>query len=214
MLSTRLASPRLLLVLALGALTPACADPSSQFDDFVARSPPPAPPGDCPEAYIAPQAGEIDGAFFQTLLTSVNIKKPLFLLTTVTTEAQESGLGLAISLQPLDKRDRRTPVGDPIAVPAVPVGEDGKFKIEITGMTILAAANSLAPANATADVNYDGNLCGNGSFICGDVSGSASALGQTFDLSGSTFTFQRVTDPESYPEPLLDCEQTPFVPAM
>lgn len=214
MLSSRLASPRLLLALTLAALTPACADPSAAFDDFVKRSPPPAPKGDCPDAYIAPQPGDIDGDFFQTLLTSVNVEKPLYLLTTVTTSDLDGGLGLAIKLQPLDKVDRKTPIGDPLDVPAVAVGEDGKFTIDIPELVIPAAANSLAAVAATATVKYEGNVCGDGSFICGDVSGEAGALGQTFDLTGSTFTFQRITDPASYPDPVLNCEETPFVPAM
>ncbi len=198
--------------MTLGALTSGCPDPGQAFDDFVERRPALEPSGDCPDAYLSPAPGDIDGDYFMTLLTSVNTSKPLFVLAKVTTEAQGDGLGLAMNLQFLDKNDRTTPVGTALDAAAVPVGTDGSFELDLPDLQIPAAANALAPVDATGSLHYTGNICGDGSFICGDLSGTANALGNTYDLTGSTFTIQRITDPAAYPEPLLDCKGTKLTP--
>jgi hypothetical protein len=216
MLSTRLVSPRLLLALtfvALGAFTSACADPSTSFDDFVERSPPPPPPGDCPEAFASPAPGEMDGAYFVTMVTSLanapGEEKPLTLRGDITTVAQGGGLGLGLALQFFDKADWRTAVGETKTADPVPVGEDGKFTIELKTVVIAKEANCINGLGVTVDVTLMGNVCGVGSFLCGDLTGHV----LTTDFTG-TFTMQRITDEASYPDALLDCKQTEYTAAL
>ena len=64
---------------------------------------------------------------------------------------------------------------------------------------------------SSAQVNLTGHVCGGdlADFVCGAVTGSVSKPIPIADLTGSTFTMQRITDPMKYPTPLLDCAKTP-----
>ena len=208
MLSSRLVGSRLLLALtisALGALTPACADPSKSFDDFVARSPAPLPPGDCPEAFASPAPGEMDGAYFVTMVTSLadapGEEKPLTLRADITNDAQ----GLGMTLQFFDSATWQTLIGEPKIVDPVVVSEEGKFTVPLTMVPLAKEANCVNGLSVSVDVTLVGNICGTGSFLCGDLSGKA----LTAEFTG-TFTMQRITDEANLPDALLDCKQTEY----
>lgn len=214
MLSTLVSLPRLPLVLvaALGALVSACADPKQSFDEFVGRSPPPPPPGACPEAYVAQAPGQMDGEYLLTLSASVNAVKPILFIANITTVAEGAGLGMGMTIQALTVADQ-TPVGPVRDEAPVPVGDDGSFTLDLPDVEIPKDANALTPADAAADTVFEGSVCGDGGFLCGDVTGMTTKP-VSLDLAGSTFTFQRIEDPAAYPEPILDCKGTTVPPAM
>lgn len=157
-----------------------------------------------------PAVGAMDGDYFMTLATSANVDKPIANLVTVTTEDQGGTLAMAWTIQALNKTDWTAPEGDPLPVAAVPVGDDGTFTIDIADLTIPPAANCLIGFPATAQIVFNGNVCGDGSFMCGDATGSAHAGTVDVDLLGTTWTMQRITDPANYPKALLDCKQTEY----
>jgi hypothetical protein len=199
---------------ALGALTPACADPSTSFDDFVGRSKPAPPPGDCPEAYASPSPGEMDGPYFVTMVTSLadapGEEKPLTLRGDITTVEQGSGLGLGMTIQFLDRADWRTLVGEPKTALPVEVGEDGKFTVHLTEVVMPKEANCVNGLGVTVDVDLMGNFCGDGAFLCGDLA-NGKVLSTSFV---GTFTMQRITDEANYPNAQLDCKQTEYTAAL
>jgi hypothetical protein len=129
---------------------------------------------------------------------------PLVFLAQVTTEAMGDSIGLSMNLQALSAMDRTTPVGDAASVGPYQVEADGRFVADMDPMTIVGEANPITGTEIVSDATLAGTLCEPGDFICGDVTGTAQAS-IMLNLEGSTFTMQKITDPEMYPEAVINC---------
>jgi hypothetical protein len=140
-----------------------------------------------------------DGDFFMALSVSQSPTSPIVFLAAL----QFGSDGMHASLQPLAASDRQTPVGAPIDAPpsgqaGYPVGPDGDFSADIAGVIVPAEANSISSTEIVADVTLSGTICADSG--CGTVGGAVTQP-IMLDLTGSTFTMERVTGPDDYPEP-------------
>jgi hypothetical protein len=118
------------------------------------------------------------------------------------------GTGLAIDAQPLSTADRRTPVGQRVSFGPFQVDRNGRYRAEIPNLQVTGEANAVTGGDIAADVVLTGDLCGDGRFFCGDVSGTVTQP-LPLDLQGSTFTFTRVDSAAGLPiRPAIDCAGT------
>jgi hypothetical protein len=118
-----------------------------------------------------------------------------------------------MSLQPLLAADHRTPVGAATDGGPYAVDTDGSFTAALPVEQVQPTGDPIAPLLLQAQLTLTGRLCGQATFICGDVTGSVTKPITIADLTGSTFTMQKITDPANYPTPLLDCKKTEVPPA-
>jgi len=200
------------LAVGLFALT-GCPDPEGQFKEFEDRQAAIGEGGggvgggaDCTPTV----EGEADGEYLFALSASLDPPKAFALAGTVTTHAGDP-LMVDMSLQPLAKEDRMTPVGDPIVLTDLPVNADGSFEWDLGAIVLVNAANPISAFDVEANVQLHGGLCGGESlgFICGDVTGVVTAPLNMFDLVGSTFTMQRYDS--EIPAPVINCVKEPAV---
>jgi hypothetical protein len=192
-----------------------CADPDAAFDDFTQRyleihPPIPVVPGCGHEACTPPTIGANDGDFLMALSAKINPTKPVILLATVTTTASGSGLGVSLKLQPLKADDRRTPTGEALDAGPFDVDANGQFSAQLPTLTVPGDANPITPGNPIeATAALCGHICGDEpDLVCGEVSGNVTKpiMLPLADANGtSTFAFVRISDPASYPEPMLKC---------
>ncbi len=200
-------------VWALGAALAAlsgCAAPEASFtafgeryDKIFANKPPTA----CPDAYVPLASGQADGKYLLALSATLKPDQPLVFLAEVTTPTVNGAVGLAFTVTPLSKSDRKTPAGDPQVYEAVPIDDSGKFEMELPLIAVPADANTIIPTKVEANIKLVGNVCGDASFTCGDVTGST--VSPAANLEGSTFTLIRIEDESKYPDVVIDCEETP-----
>lgn len=201
--------------LVLSATSLGCADPEGDYEAFNERAAKVAgleqPAGDCETPLPAP--GEADGDFLMALSAKINPTKPIMFIARLTTAASATGEGLDLSMniQPLSAADRKTPVGTAVDVGPFPVGADAKFVADLPPLEVTGEANPLTGSDIQADVALSGNLCSPGEFICGEVTGEAIAS-ITVKLDGSTFTLQKINDPASYPDIVINCAMEPAAP--
>lgn len=169
-----------------------CPDPIGAYDDFAARAGkiPPPPPGECGQTVAS-----VDGEFFFSLSSQLAKKKPITFLATLSTDAD----GVSMTLQPLDKADRATPVGAAIEVGPYPI-VDGSFTAALPLLVVPGAANPISPADIKAQITLVGSVCAD--FICGTVEGEVlEPIVIALDPVNSRFTMERVTTPGEYPVP-------------
>jgi len=201
------------------ALSSGCADPEAGFTAFskrLARTlrdagvPDAGPRVDAGPCTVTP--GFVQGDYLLAISVSIAASKPIVLLDTVSTPPLNGGTGVSFDAQPLSYRDRKTPVGTKVALGPFFVDSNGNFTASIPGLTVVGDANPITVGSEIqADVTLTGNLCGNGSFFCGTVSGTASRP-ITLDLSGSTFTLTRVEGGNIPTQPAIDCAGKPSDP--
>ena len=160
--------------------------------------------GACSGECCAQVPGAIDGRWFVTLSAKINAKKPLVFIGDVATTAASGGTTLSVTLQPLAAEDRETPVGSAIAATPAPVQPQGDFVLAIPNALVPGAANPISGSDIAGDFTLSGVLCDDRAFVCGDLGGQITQP-LMLDLTGSTFTFQRLENSEVYPVPLLDC---------
>jgi hypothetical protein len=208
---------RSLCTLALAGLSLGlwgCPDTEGKFDGFVdtydslygnAGSGGNAA-GTCIAANV-PDPGEIDGVFMFALSAGLDRGNPVLLHLDLTTSDDGSGgLQVSLQLQPLSAVDRTTQLGEvtqhgPFAVS----GDDGSFNAPLGVLTIPGEGNPFSDNELVANATLDGVICRPGDFICGDASGAVTAP-IDYDLTGSTFTFERQPSPGEYVEPpRIDC---------
>jgi hypothetical protein len=187
-----------------------CVEPGDRYQDFLNRSGNRGAGGsdagrpDGGTCTVLPNS--ISGNYLLALSIVLAPTKPIVLLTGLTTPPFNGGTGLSFDAQPLSATDRTTPVGTPLVLGPFPVDANGHFQASVSGLNVTGAANSVTPGAAiTADVTLTGNLCGDGSFFCGTVSGHATQP-ITVSLTGSTFTLTQVTTPGALPaRPKINC---------
>jgi hypothetical protein len=201
------------LVALVALVATGCVDPGKDFDAFRARLPTTTvadaggTPGDAGACAVKP--GGIQGQFLFALSASVKPNTPIVSLVDVTTPAFAGGTGITLGVQPLSAKDRRTPAGPSFTFGPFAVDAQGQFKADIKGLNVTGVANPVTPgADIAADVVLAGNLCGDGRFFCGTVTGQTTKP-LPLDLSGSTFTLTLVDPGSTLPtQPKLDCAGT------
>ena len=186
-----------------------CVDPGEDFDAFIGRTGSPrsdagGASGDASVCTVKP--GDVEAQYSFAISVTLARTKPILALADVTTPASGGGTGFAFDAQPLSAADRRTPVGQKVSLGPFQVDETGAYRAEIPNLQVTGAANPVTSGDIAADVVLSGNLCGDGRFFCGTVSGNVTKP-LPLDLAGSTFTFTRVDSPADLPaRPALDCE--------
>ncbi|WP_437621072.1 hypothetical protein [Sorangium sp. So ce1151] len=220
-----MALPSLALASALpfASLLLGCADPEGRFDDFQARDTTiredqasgeggsDGSGGGGGGGSCLPEAGAPDGDFLFSLSAYLNPQAPIVFLSTLTSEARDDGLSISLSFQALEAADRKTPTGTPVDVGPYEVSADGQFTAELPTIVVPGNANPISGSELEATITLSGALCAPADFVCGDVTGTVTRP-LSLDLKGSTFAMQRITDPDSYPAPVINCDKKPARP--
>ncbi|WP_433930133.1 hypothetical protein AB3662_39995 [Sorangium cellulosum] len=207
------------------ALLAGCADPQGRYDDFETRdtairedqgsgeggSDGEGGSGGGGGGSCLPEAGAPDGDFFFSLSAYLSPRAPIVFLSKLTTEASDGGLSFSLSFQPLEAADRKTPTGEPFDVGPYEVSADGQFTAELPTIVVPGNANPISGSELEATITLTGALCAPADFVCGDVTGTATRP-IALDLKGSTFAMERITDPSSYPAPVINCDRDPARP--
>lgn len=209
-------------VVAGAALVFGCVDAGGEYADFKDRFEKLYPPsvggaggaggagGQDAGACTVPSVGEIDGDYLFALSAIINgdpanKNRPIMVLNTVTTKDVGGSLFMDWSLQPLNRDDRKTPVGAPLAIKDIAIDAVGKFDVDPAELDVNGAANPLTGSDITADLSsIKGSICDLDGFYCGSVAGDVSKP-FTISLSGSTWAMEKIEN-GLYPEPpKIDC---------
>ncbi|MBI5534755.1 MAG: hypothetical protein HY898_18660 [Deltaproteobacteria bacterium] len=163
---------------------------------------------------MLPEPGDVDDKYLFALSANVLPKKPIVCVGTLTITQGASGPEISFSLQPVLSTDRRTPTGTPLVAGPVPINADGSFVADFGGIKVNGNANPISGSDlettSTVLTGGPGALCKPADFICGAVTGQV-IVPATINLGegvGSKFTLQRITDPNQYPPPMIDCAGT------
>jgi hypothetical protein len=201
-------------VLALAGLT-GCPDTEGVFNDFGERYALANPGGDaCSGVCTMPpaMAGDGDGAYIFALSPILLPEGPLLFDTQMTVTDGPNGLQFTWLLQPLDRCDRMSPVGDPITIGPIDLAADGSFTAMPPPLSVTdGAANPLSGNPLVADIDLTGLICLS-DFSSGDLTGT------TIDppgikLDGSTWTLEPLAMPGVYPDPVkINCAGDPYGP--
>lgn len=212
-----------IISLALGG----CVDPGQSFNDFAARAQGAGGSGGAPDAggsagtdgggCVVPGPGTLTGTYLFTLSAKLKPTLPVLFTADVSTVAATGGSGsaLKLKLQALAYWDRKTAVGSAVDIPPITIEQDGQLDTStpLPSLTIVGTANPILPGEPiTATATLHGQICGVQDFYCGTVTGNVTSPIPT-PLTGSTYTFNKITDPSNYPSPLLDCAKSAADPA-
>lgn len=218
-----------LLPLALPALFLAgCPDPKGSYDEFKDRYNAINPSsggaagaagagGSDAGACVVPAPGELDGDYIFALSAKLKPVAPLIFLVKVTSKDASGSTAMDWSLQPLNRFDRETPVGDPIVLSGIVIDANGKIdanSLVNTPISVTGEANPISGSNITAEVQSltGGNFCNTDGFYCGGVVGNVTKP-IPIELAGSTWTLTKVTGPADYPDPVpINCKKDPADP--
>lgn len=223
-----LSSAKLLLLGSFIALLPSCADPEGAYEDFKDRyqatsgkldaSSPETSEASTDDgsseggACVVPAQADVSGDYLFALSARLLPTKPILGIGTLTISQGANGPELSFSLQPLDAKDKKTPVGTPIVGGPYPIQADGSFVADLGSIQVTGAANPISGSDLLTTATFTGGpgaLCKPADFICGDVSGIVTKPLTNYDLApGSKFTFQRITDPNAWPQAAIDCQGT------
>jgi hypothetical protein len=152
-----------------------------------------------------PAPGTLQGDFLLTVSASLSPKKPFLFHAIVNTVDNGGQTALAISIEPLDAKDRTTPVAPLVTLPPASVDAQGKISGGPWTLMIPGAANPITATDVEGTASIAGSLCGVTTFYCGDVTGSITKP-LAYDLNGSTYTLERYTPPAT-PPPVINCNK-------
>lgn len=214
------------VLLSAGLLTLGCVDAEGDYNDFKDRYEQTSGSGGAggeagqggaagaagAAPCVVPSPGEMDGDYLFALSAKVKPEAPLLFTNKVTTTASGSDLSMQWTLQGLDRFDRKTPVGDPIVLDPTVIGSDGTIDIALPPLNVTGQANPISGSNITAEVkSLRGSFCNTDGFYCGQVDGDVTKP-IPLNINGSTWSMQKIDDPNAYPPPVLDCKKTPAGP--
>lgn len=211
-----------LFVLGSSVLLAACPKTGEEFEAFGDRyceintcttAAVTTGPSQC-ETPVADDA-EVTGQWLFTLSARLDPKKAFVLNANITAEFQDDGSMLIdMSLQPLSAMDQMTPAACPaIELTDLVVNPDGSFNWLLApndmGLTLCGEANPISGGDILTGLSLSGTICGgaDAGFICGNVAGVVSTPIPNFDLTGSTFTIQKIMG--AAPTPVINCEKVP-----
>ncbi len=165
---------------------------------------------------VVPKPGELDGDYFLTLSMKLAPSKPFVFAVNVTTEAFVGQVGMRWTIRNLLWSDRKTPVGDPIAPtppPMAPFLIDalGTVHVQLDAFAVLGEANPLTHTPVMFDATLEGAVCGGGGFFCGTFGGYITKP-IPVDLTGSTWTLQKVSGAVFPEPPAIDCAKNLAAP--
>jgi len=217
----RIARPLTFMLLAGSAvLLAACPDTGASFDDFAARYEEINPGTSSSsgvsacEVPIADDA-EVTGDWLFTLSARLDPKQAFVLNASITAELQMDGTMLVdMTLVPLSADDQMTPVACPaITFEDLLVNADGTFAWllaeDTAGLTLCGAANPISGGDILTGLAISGTICGGATagFVCGPVTGKVTTPIPNFDLTGSTYTIQKISG--APPAPVINCDKVP-----
>lgn len=224
MSGARVAASLFVLVTAAG-----CVDPEQTYDDFLDRfahvdsglldgAGTLTPDGGCK----LPPPDEVDGQFLFVVSIQVAPKTPILYLLDATHVVDGDGLQVTTVAHPLDKKDRHTIVGDATNVVTAHyrIAADGNFSADLPSTITPDLAEPVTGQNVTSNLTLMGRSCSERTpehpdstidFTCGTLKIHID-VPTVLDATG-TFTTTRVTDPNKYPDPVIDCAKTAANPA-
>ena len=204
-----------------------CPDAEGQYEEFKSRHYELYPPGSGGEAgggaggaagsdagaCVAPKPGEIDGDYLFTFAAVLDPTRPVLFLAKVTTADAGGGLtSMTWTIQGLLWSDRKTLVGDPIALPATTLDADGKFEAKLPPLTLVGETNPFSHTPLQATVTLSGTVCGLDGFYCGTFLGDL-VKPIPYDLKGSSWTLEKVEGGVYTEPPFVTCKKKLAVPA-
>jgi hypothetical protein len=154
--------------------------------------------------------GGFAGYFLLTVSTSMKPKLPILFFAQVNTPPAPDGSAmLALMIEPLDAKDRKTIVGPTQTLPPAPIDQNGRFVVGPVTVDVPGAANPITFSDLLMNVSLSGTICNVSGLNCGEISGQVTKP-ITLDLKGSTFTLDGYLAPGVPPNPpLIDCNMVP-----
>jgi hypothetical protein len=220
----------LLAGLAVSATLPGCADARGRFEDFEARraqssaaksgeagadSTGAAGAGGGGETGCMPPApGVVQGFALMAMDTITLPGTALMFWGELMTPEHEGKTGVKYVYRPLDALDRRTEVGDQLALGPYTIADDGKFDFHTPLSTLDGRANAILPGvPITSELTLHGTICGVDTFYCGDVTGETTAPfeGPTSGHFGITLLASKDDIPE---RPRFGCAEDALAPKL
>lgn len=210
----------LTLLVAISAIAAVgCVDPKGELDKFEARTEDAGGFNEGPTMFDGgTDAGDCQrtpgtsGEYFFTIAPSILENAPVLLEATLTIGAD--GSTFDAEFRQLSIEDSTLVVGEPAFFPGIPLNSDGSFNTGPQPFLVDADANAFRQ-DLDVEVTLSGGfLCDDNDFICGVLNGGGvvAMSDQDIPLNGSTFTGQRITDPNNRPTPLKNCEREPPAP--
>ena len=166
-------------------------------------------PSACKQPFLS-FADVSDGDHLLSLSLPQAPQSPIVFLANVWTPGGSCPTEIGMDVTPLDKKDRKTPVGPEQALGLVSLGSQGGFVFEVAQLDVPKEANTIVSITMQMAVTLAGHACGDGSFLCGTMSGQV--ITPKVSVNDSTFALQRITDPEAYPAPVINCALAPADP--
>lgn len=142
----------------------------------------------------APQVN-LDGTYLVTASINQAPKRPVLIRSVIT--SSNGGKTLLVDAVALSAADRKTEVGSHFAVGPFSLANDGTFNINIPALDLPGEANPVTGTQILGNVTMSGTA--DPDFSCGALTGNLTKPFE-IDMTGSTFTMQRVTGTD-YPEP-------------
>jgi len=201
-----------LTAITLLAILPDCPDTQGYYDDFRERYEvinPASSSGQGGACTAGPPAvGDADGPYLFALATVLYPPTPILFEGTMVTSEGADGFEWTMTLQPLDRLDRETPVGPLIDLGGpYPVADDGTFTAELPMLDVPGEANPISGNPIQAAITISGEMCAPAEFICGTAEGET-VQPPGISVDGSTFTIERLPQAgPPYPDPpKINCD--------
>lgn len=164
-------------------------------------------------ACAVPAPGALDGEYLFTLSFPIKPESPLVFLAKV---SSQSGFGggteMTWKLEPLDRIDRKTPVGGLWIPEPIAISSTGTIDINPPLADVPGEANPISGSDMSFDLSrLLGTFCGTGSFYCGTADGTITKP-ISLNVDASTWTLQKIESAAVYPAPLINCAKQPAGP--
>ena len=169
-----------------------------------------------------PSPAQIEGQYLFVVSTVLSPKKPILSLLEVKAVTKGERLELMQRDRPLSLEDRKTPVGPFGPWRSSLVQADGGYRTDSINIVTPGAADAVQPGvESESNLEFYGTVPLTQSplgepeepilFWCGKADGMLLRPIQQ-SLDGSTFAVMRITDPDAYPSPVLNCAMDPAEP--